>query len=107
MIAYSLGWQQKERCTWNQNAGVGGQPCPCQLRLGFVDCFSVLLSQTFFIFYFGGWGGNPLKSFILNTFVMASDSMAACHCYVVIVLFFNLDSAKSKNGLRKVLLDSK
>lgn len=103
MIAHSLGWQQKEHCPWNQNAGVGGQLCPHQL--GFVDCFLCPPIPDFFFFFLAG--GNPLKSFILNTFVMASDSMAVCHCYVVIVLFFNLDSAKSKNGLRKVLLDSK
>lgn len=51
--------------------------------------------------------GDPLKSFILSTFIMATYSTSAYHCYVVIVLFFNLKSAKFKNGLRTIhgLLD--
>lgn len=37
---------------------------------------------------------------------MVSYRTSAGRCYVV-VLFFNLDSAKSKNGLKKILLDRK
>lgn len=64
MTAYSLGWQQKEHCAWNQNTGVGAQLCPRPLRLGFVDCFSVLLSQTFF----WGWGGESIEIIYIEHF---------------------------------------